>query len=149
VYFLFQDLHYLHIERTVDSLAHHHTFCDIIWDFHVSLKQRRRSNTSNRISQQYGLLKPLEPEFVNVLRSPGIDSKIRAVTTNRVIKPAHQATWAVGIGSMESILVLLKLTRALVFFYSPATKHEFTSVTYDIKGEFQYQSHLKPTLLLY
>jgi hypothetical protein len=47
------------------------------------------------------LYKP-EPVFVNLSRSPGIDSQ-RAGTLTLLVLPARQATWAGGIDSSESI----------------------------------------------
>ncbi len=66
-------------------------------------------NSRRQISSENAGATTSEPEFVNLLRSPGIDSQpgqpaSRASTTTHFEVPArHQVTYAGGIDSLDSI----------------------------------------------
>jgi hypothetical protein len=47
----------------------------------------------------HALIPPSEPEFVNLLRSPEIDSQIPGKTTLFDVPDPHEATWAGRIDS--------------------------------------------------
>ncbi len=70
----------------------------------------REAHTGSASSQLLTLLSAVpEPVFVNILRSPGIDSQTwRAGTTTIFDVPAHQATKAGGNDALDRLLGSIK-----------------------------------------